>query len=447
MICLLLPLLLVAGARAQTASECLTCTANTGVTGGVYCIASGAKCVNSTALCAQPTSACTTTQCCTAYFTQPTYCSLYQNTGTCQKQVNCTLDWVRSTEGANGCGQLSFEYRCCVKRPTACSFRGNSGVCTKQIYCNNLAWVSQTTGAVGCESEPADVRCCAQNTPKPTPFVPGPTDPATTTTTTTTAGGDAPTTTPAATPPTTTALQMFTTGNKVADCASVFRCAGGVCILDGQCACQLPLIQHPTLGCTQSEAISTPCRARPCNSDPAAPFCAVLNDDAFCFAANGTFVPRARFEPTISAPASDVHSNTIVVTPDSDAGFPLAAIIAIVVVVVVLALVAGVVGAVCVVRKRRQSRISEQQQHFHGAAAAPAAKSRSGGKKKDADDGNAIVMTAAAENYAETTVAKGGASQTTDYASMPGTTTTTLKGPYMSDAAYIGDVKREQPLF
>jgi hypothetical protein len=450
----MMPLLLLmqwlVGGAAQTQSECLTCTANAQVTGGVYCISTASKCTNSSTLCAQPQSSCATAQCCSAYFTQPDYCSFYHNTGTCQKQTNCALDWVRSTEGATGCAQLAADFRCCVKRPVGCTFRGNTGICTKQVYCN-LAWVSQSTGAVGCENEPLDVRCCAQNTPKPTPFVPGPTSvppvipapPAVVT--------SAPTTTAAPpTVPTTTALQIFTTGNKVADCTAVYRCPGGVCILDRQCACRLPAIQHPVLGCTQDEAISTQCRGRPCDSDPAAPYCAVFGDDAFCFAANGTFVPRARVEPTTTTLASVPQSGTDGgATTPTEGGFPLAAIIAIVVVVVVLALIAGVVGGVCVARKRRQNQIREQQQHFHGSTAAPAAKShnsRSG--KKGADDGNAIVMTTAAQNYAETTVAAGGASQATDYASMPGTsTTTTLKGPYMSDAAYIGDVKREQPLF
>jgi hypothetical protein len=435
-------LLLVAGARAQTLSECLTCVTNAGITGGQFCVANPSSCSGNASSCGVFT-ACNTTACCMSRLQPAEYCSLYHNVGQCLKQANCALDWVRSTE-ATGCGHLSFEYRCCVKRPTACTFRGNTGVCTKSTHCT-LAWVSQATGAVGCENEPGDIKCCAQNTPSPTPrppSVPVPPNVVPTTTTTTAIIGP-----PTTTAPTTTALQIFTTNAKMADCSSVFRCSTGVCILDNTCACQLPLIQHPKLGCTVDESISTQCRSRPCNTDPVAPFCAVLGDDAFCFASNGTFVPRPRVvqtTDTAAPPLSD--SDTGAMPPRDSGGLDLGAIIGIVVTVVVLALIAGVIICVCLVRQRRQNQLSAQQKHFHGSSGAKS----SPRQKNRGDDGNAIVMTTAAQNYddhSSASSAKSSNKSTTDYASMPGTTTTTIKAPYMSDAAYVGDAKREQPLF
>jgi hypothetical protein len=295
-------------------------------------------------------------------------------------------------------------------------------------------------------AEPDDVQCCVDRS-------------STTVRLTTTRGADAvpstaPQTTQTTTQPQTTMLQTFRTevDNKP-DCASI-KCASpsGVCIKTGICACKLPSVSGIE-GCVESPS-QTLCRKRPCEN-ATAPFCAVFDDDAYCFTADGSFAPRGLVESTSTTPSSSGSS-----APDNSTTI----IVAVVVGIVVVAVFVGVLGFLLLRKRRRNSLREAQSPKNDGAAitmkptvpAAPAGGLRSSPSYTNVLGGKSTVPTV------PTAQPRVVSNQPSDYASMPslssssgstsisrGTSTASLLSTpnYASNQPYVGAKLDDQALF
>jgi hypothetical protein len=446
-----------------SATDCLTCTQSIiNSTSGVYCLNS-ARCLRSVnglpVVCnavAAFNNSCAQSVCCVKEIESERPCSFLGNAGSCLRLVNCNapLAWLRAAEGAKGCENEPADRRCCARRPKTCTFSGAAGLCVKKDFCSaSQAWVPSALGAIGCMAEPDDVQCCVDRS-------------STTGRLTTTRGADAvPSTAPQTggapqtaqtTQPQTTLLQTFRTevDNKP-DCASI-KCGSpsGVCIKTGICACKLPSVSGIE-GCVESPS-QTLCRTRPCENTTA-PFCAVFDDDAYCFTADGSFAPRDLVESTSTTPSSSDSS-----APDNSTTI----IVAVVVGIVVVAVFVGVLGFLLLRKRRRNSMREAHSPTNDGAAitmkptapAAPAGGLRSSPSYTNVLGGKSTVPTV---TTAQPRVVL---NQPSDYASMPtqslssssgstsisrGTSTASILSTpnYASNQPYVGAKLDDQALF